>query len=592
MKRIRHSCVEQILDSADIVEIIAPWVELRKAGNSWKGCCPFHQEKTPSFNVTPSRGLYHCFGCGASGNLLGFLRDKAGMDFVQAMEYLSERTGIALEYESGSDNPAQRHRERRLDINNQVQMVFRRQLGQSERARSYLRQRQIGQELAERFGFGYAEGREQRLPDLVRADLDELKELGLVAESDDGRDYDRFRDRLMLPVCDRRGMILGFAGRDLSGRSPAKYMNTPETPLFHKRELLFGQHLARPALRKRSRMLVMEGYFDVIRAHQYGFEEAVAVMGTALSPEHLRGIGESIEIYLLFDGDQAGEKALQRSAELTRQCPQPIRAVLLPGGQDPDSFLLAEGAKALDASIEQAEDLGERHLRTIAAQARNDTSGIAEAASLMRTWVDGVGNQLKRQGYQQFVRNLLEIDPWEPSRSGIAIRGRRDQPTPRKKWHDPARRIIQFPRLDKNSLEKDLFRLMLSSDEAFEFLLEDCSSDILQSPYDKIFMEAVHLHTDQGLSAPQIAHALLQGPQAAYVRQFFPEAHQPQEPPDLDLLSSVSSRIRQLTRTRRLKRLQDEVARLEVDPAPESQQRLRELLDEITNLNRERSLGG
>ena len=314
---IPQAFIDELLTRTDIVDVIDARVPLKKAGREYKACCPFHNEKTPSFTVSQVKQFYHCFGCGAHGSAISFLMDYEHMEFVEVVEDLAHMAGLEVPREAGTAPPAA-HGERRDDhfsLLERADRFYRTQLRehpQAERAVDYLKKRGLSGEIAARFGLGYAPPGWDALLTHLGSDAHAHKlalELGLLVQRDDGRVYDRFRDRIMFPIRDRRGRCVGFGGRVLGDEKP-KYMNSPESPVFHKGQELYGLFEARKANQKLARLLVVEGYMDVVALAQFGLSNAVATLGTATTPEHLERLYRVVhEVVFCFDGDRAGREA-------------------------------------------------------------------------------------------------------------------------------------------------------------------------------------------------------------------------------------------------------------------------------------------
>ena len=370
--RIPQQFIDDLLARADIVELISSRVPLKKAGREYRACCPFHNEKTPSFWVSPAKQFYHCFGCGAHGSALGFLMNHDRLPFPEAVEELASRLGVEVPREGG--NAAERPGDDLYSVLTEVARWFREQLAQSPKARDYAARRGLDAGSLERFGIGYAPA---SWNDLLRrfassdAARQRLAEVGLIIErersGDDSRRsgdgwYDRFRDRLMFPIRDARGRVLAFGGRIIDQGEP-KYLNSPETALFHKGRELYGLYEVRQGRGAIRRLLVVEGYMDVVRLHQAGIGYAVATLGTATTPEHLkRAFRVASEIIFCFDGDRAGRAAAWRAlnnALPEAQAGRELRFLFLPDGEDPDTLVGKEGAAAFEARYAQALPLSE-----------------------------------------------------------------------------------------------------------------------------------------------------------------------------------------------------------------------------------------
>ncbi len=386
--RIPQAFIDELIARTDIVELIGGRVQLKKAGREWKACCPFHNEKTPSFWVSPAKQFYHCFGCQAHGTALGFLIEHDKLPFPDAVEELASRLGLEVPREDGGA-PRIRPGEDLYGLLAQVAQYYRDCLRESPRAKQYLEGRGITAESCVKFAVGYA-------PDAWDAVLKRfggsaerdraLLEAGLVIErsgAGESGHYDRFRDRVMFPIRDARGRPIAFGGRVIEAAEP-KYLNSPETPLFHKGRELYGLYEARQALRKVERLLVVEGYVDVVRLAQSGIHYAVATLGTATTPEHLNRLFRVTgEVVFCFDGDRAGRsaawRALENALEHARDGRQ-LRFLFLPEGHDPDTLVGAEGAEAFEARIAGALPISEFLVGQLVA--RTDLSSVDGRARL------------------------------------------------------------------------------------------------------------------------------------------------------------------------------------------------------------------
>ena len=358
---IPQSFIQELLNRLDIVDVIERYVPLKKAGANYVACCPFHNEKSPSFSVSPSKQFYHCFGCGVHGSAISFVMEHQGLSFPEAVEELAKSSGLSVPHET-----SQREHETRAaqaaglpEMMLQALHFYREQLKQSESAIEYLKKRGVSGEVAARFGLGYAPEGWQNL-DKIFTDYSQsqtLLETGLIIENDEGRRYDRFRDRVMFPILNARGNVIGFGGRVLGAGEP-KYLNSPETALFQKGQELYGLFQARNAIRASGRVIVVEGYMDVVALVQHGVTYAVATLGTATTPMHVQKLLRAAdEIIFCFDGDAAGRRAAWRALEnalagLTdNAC---LLFLFLPDGEDPDSYVRQVGQAGFEASYAQA----------------------------------------------------------------------------------------------------------------------------------------------------------------------------------------------------------------------------------------------
>jgi DNA primase len=352
--RIPQSFIDELLNRVDIVDVIESRVPLKKAGREYQACCPFHNEKTPSFTVSPGKQFYHCFGCGAHGSAVGFLMDYENLSFPEAIEELARSAGMDVPREAGSAGDHDDRRHDHYSLLEKADHFYRGQLRQhpqAGRAVDYLKARGLSGEIAQTFGLGFAppgwDSLLKHLPDPHSRQL--ALELGLLIQKDDGSSYDRFRDRIMFPIRDRRGRCIGFGGRVLGDEKP-KYMNSPESPVFHKGQELYGLFEARKSGQKLERLLVVEGYMDVVALAQFGLCNAVATLGTATTPEHLERLYRTVsEVVFCFDGDAAGRRAAWRALENTlpvMRDGREARFLFLPEGEDPDTLIRRIGADA------------------------------------------------------------------------------------------------------------------------------------------------------------------------------------------------------------------------------------------------------
>lgn len=366
---IPESFVQELLSRVDIVDVVERYVQLKKAGANYQACCPFHSEKTPSFTVSPSKQFYHCFGCGAHGSAIGFVMQYAGLGFVEAVEDLAGQLGLPVPKEVSARSLEKARQQPLTERMARAARFYKDQLKTSPKAIDYLKGRGLTGEIAARYGLGYAPDDWQGL-ERVFSDYNDpaMIECGLVIQNEQGRRYDRFRDRIMFPILDQRSNVIGFGGRVL-GQGEPKYLNSPETPLFHKGEELYGLTQARQAIRDEDRIIVVEGYMDVVALAQFGVGNAVATLGTATTPNHVRKLlRQASRVVFCFDGDNAGRKAAWRALESSLELladDKLIGFLFLPAEHDPDSFVRAEGAEAFRRLAAQPTTLTEFLLREL-----------------------------------------------------------------------------------------------------------------------------------------------------------------------------------------------------------------------------------
>lgn len=367
--------IDDLLTRVDIVDVVDARVPLKKAGKNLHACCPFHNEKTPSFTVSPDKQFYHCFGCGAHGTAIGFLMEYDQMSFPESIQELADLVGMTVPTTSFA--PAQPSKQNLYDLMDKVSQYYVHQLHNHPQKAdfvNYLQQRGLSAQVIEHFNIGMApEGWDNVLKTLggnehARKQLDEI---GLLSSNDKGRQYDRFRNRIMFPIRDRRGRVIGFGGRVLDDSTP-KYLNSPETPLFHKGSELYGLFQARKANRKLERIIIVEGYMDVIALADHGITNVVATLGTATTPDHLRQLlRSSPELVFCFDGDRAGREAAWRAAENAMPLlggNHQLKFMFLADGEDPDSVVRQQGAEQFNHLVDQAQNYSDFFLAKLESQ--------------------------------------------------------------------------------------------------------------------------------------------------------------------------------------------------------------------------------
>ncbi|MBU1236778.1 MAG: DNA primase [Gammaproteobacteria bacterium] len=368
---IPESFIQELLARVDIVDVVERYVPLKKGGANYQACCPFHSEKTPSFTVSPSKQFYHCFGCGAHGSALGFLMQYSGLGFIEAVEELAQSVGMPVPRVSERVQNDRAKKAPLTELMLRAARFYKDQLKASPKAIDYLKGRGLTGEIAARFGLGYApddwQGLQQVFPDYEDT---ALVECGLVIVNEQGRRYDRFRDRIMFPILDQRGNVIAFGGR-IIGQGEPKYLNSPETPLFEKGRELYGLVQARQAIRDEDAVVVVEGYMDVVALAQHGVGNAVATLGTATTTNHVhRLLRQASKVVFCFDGDAAGRKAAWRALEacLDQLADDKSAGFLfLPPEHDPDSFVRAEGAETFRTLFRHPTTLTEFLLRELKA---------------------------------------------------------------------------------------------------------------------------------------------------------------------------------------------------------------------------------
>jgi len=429
--RIPRDFIDDLVARSDIVDVIESRVPLKRGGKNYLACCPFHKEKSPSFSVTPSKQFYYCFGCGAHGNVISFLMDYDRSSFVEAVETLAGKIGVQIPYESVSPVQQQRYAAKKkaqatiltsLELANSFYKLQLRQHKSRSVAVDYFKSRGLSGKMAQQFQLGYAPPGwdnllnylgEQADPDQKELVLQNALAAGLVVEKDDNRKYDRFRDRIMFPIRNVKGQVIAFGGRVLNDEKP-KYLNSPETEVFKKSEELYGLYELMQSGNP-SRIMVVEGYMDVIALHQFGITNVVATLGTATGPAHINKLFKQVkEVIFCFDGDAAGRKAAWRGLEnalpLSQEGRQ-IKFLFLPDGEDPDTLVRKEGVELFQHRMDKAMPLTKFLLNTMSENLDISTiDGRAQLVSETIPLLKTMPNNLMREMVVQEVARLAEVD--------------------------------------------------------------------------------------------------------------------------------------------------------------------------------------
>ncbi|MDO4937133.1 MAG: DNA primase [Sutterellaceae bacterium] len=393
---IPQSFIQELLSRVDIVEIVNKVSPLKKTGKNYMCCCPFHKEKTPSFSVSGQKQFYKCFGCGVSGNAIGFVMAYEGLNYVEAITKLADSVGMTV-----PQDPQAKERSAKAktltDLMAEASHFYSESLKGNTRVVDYLKTRGISGETAAKFGLGYSPDAWHALKDVFgeqyeSPELEEVGGCGLVIKNDEGRRYDRFRGRLMFPIRNPRGQVIGFGARTLNGDEHPKYLNSPETAIYHKGLEIYGLYEGSQAMRQNNRAIICEGYMDVIQLSQAGFAESCAALGTAVTADHVRKLLRLVnKIYFSFDGDSAGQHALRRAMEAALPAvsdEQEVRFVVLPPEHDPDSLIKERGAAAFEAELEKSLTLTQFFVKTVGAEkdfstAEGRSRFLAEAKPLV-----------------------------------------------------------------------------------------------------------------------------------------------------------------------------------------------------------------
>ena len=535
---IPQSFIQDLLNRVDIVDVVERYVKLKRAGANYVACCPFHGEKTPSFTVSQSKQFYHCFGCSAHGTAIGFIMEYNGSGFVDAVKELAQSVGMKVPEEVRSER-TQRRAEEGEDLHGvllQAAQFYRAQLKEAPHAVAYLKGRGLSGEIAKRFGIGYApdgwQGLAAAFPDY---NAKALVTAGLVKSSEEGKRYDVFRDRIMFPIVDVRGNVIGFGGRVLGDGEP-KYLNSPETPVFEKGRELYGLYQARRAIREAGRIIVVEGYMDVVALAQSGVEYAVATLGTATTPTHVQKLlRQTDEIVFCFDGDAAGRRAAWRALENSLGHlvdGKQVRFLFLPQGEDPDTYVRKGGKAAFEALFDKAVPLSQFLCQELEKQSDLSTAeGRANLIHLAKPLL----KQIQAAGLRlQIVKALAEVSRFAPdeverlcelralakrSSAGPARHDRAPMLSPEKRL---LRLLVDQPKLAEKISDEQ--RLLLDSNSEYQPAAElvrilktgELASvaaileSARQSKYYQLYEEAV-ADTLMGMDDEQTADAVVGG---------------------------------------------------------------------------------
>ncbi|HBC93410.1 MAG TPA: DNA primase [Pelotomaculum sp.] len=560
MGLIPEDIVEAVRQRSDIVEVVSRYVQLKKKGKNHTGSCPFHNERTPSFTVTPEKQIFYCFGCGAGGDVFKFLMLKENLNFQEAVTVLAQQVGIAI---PTSESPAQQQKERRLSLfreaNKLARDYFRQILkthGAAANARKYLARREVTPELQEEFQLGFALPEwDSLLGFLERKGLtpEQAAEVGLAVKTEAGRYYDRFRNRLIFPIWDATGQVAGFGGRVLDDSLP-KYLNTPETLFFSKGRLLYGLHLARAAIREKGYVVVMEGYMDVVTAHQHGIKNAVASMGTALTQDHGRLLTHySRDVVIAYDADAAGEAATARSLELLEELGCQVRVLRLPDGKDPDEFLKKHSLQIWETLVTGAPLLFQYKLEQAAgARPLKTPADKLEVLRQVFPSLAGFSSEIEREeGLKQAARTLNLS--WET----IYGEFKRFKLISGKKWTNPdniAKNMHTIvSKVDtgdaRSKAEAVLLRLALEDPSLARAVHEKMGGEHFQDPrYRKIFKHCLEIAERPRYQPAEIAQYLDDDEQALLSMLLI------QEIPGDDPVEILNSHMKSVVRCRRQER--------------------------------------
>lgn len=454
MARYSDDVINEVRNSVDLVELASAYVRLKRSGSSYMGCCPFHKEKTPSFHIDPDKQLYHCFGCGAGGTVFQFVMNAEGLDFPDAVKFLAERGGVRLpELEDGDGEDIYRRKREMYAMNKAAARFFRDCLfsPEGEKARAYLQRRQLTSKTVASFGLGYApNGWDGLLRHLEGQGFprDMMAEAGLCVRNERGHMYDRFRDRVMFPIFDVRQNIIGFGGRIMEGDG-AKYMNSPESVIYDKGKNLFALNIAKKS--KRGYYVLVEGYMDVISLHQAGIDCAVAGCGTALTEAQARLISKGNTVYLCYDMDEAGQKALARAANIFNGLDAKLKVITIPDGKDADEYIKKYGGAKFEELLQDSSTVTENKVERLLS--KYDPSDVGQKVELLNeaaAMLGSIGNSVEREAYikELSVRTGISV---QSITSEVNKSGRRQG---RKALREQVIKSVTHSRTEQNGVRK------------------------------------------------------------------------------------------------------------------------------------------
>lgn len=495
MARIPQETIDRIRDSAEILDIVSDYVELRRRGRNFFGLCPFHPEKTPSFSVAPDKQIFHCFGCGTGGNVISFLMEYEKVSFVEALQKLAERYGIELDLKR--DDGSQEFFSQLYDIHSAAVEFFRNNLssGKVQPIRDYLNERGLSDETVDKFALGYADDGWDRLLRVAKSKKltqEVIEKCGLFTKTDKGI-FDRFRNRLMFPITNRGDRVVAFGGRDMSGESEAKYLNSPETPIYNKREILYGLSQTKDSVREQRSLVVVEGYMDFLQLYQHGVTNIAATSGTALTTGHVSQMRKFADtVHVAYDGDAAGKKAAIGAGYSLLKGGVTPKIVNVPAESDPDSWVRKAGVDRFREAVEQAEDV-------LSFQFGNTTHDLTNAAERSR-FVDeiaaelaGIGDEIIRRDMVRQVAERMSVD----EKAIVRMVSKRSRYL-RRRGAPSSRRSERAPASPTEKAEREIIKLLAGSDkEVVHLLRENADLSAFSDPVMKTLADYLMKSSDQ-----------------------------------------------------------------------------------------------
>lgn len=585
MSRFNEEVIREINSRLELADIVAETVQLTRKGNRYWGLCPFHQEKTSSFSVTPDRNMFYCFGCHAGGDMITYIMKRDNMDFREAVEYLANRAGVTVQKES----PAARRKQERargvVAANLAAAQLYREILlsAKGKKGLEYLQERRLSPEIVEKFGLGFAPDTWNTIEDYLfkkAFSQEQVKSTGLIKRSDQqNRYYDLFRNRVIFPIHDQRGEVIGFGGRVLDGSLP-KYLNTPETELFSKRKNLYGLYQARQAMRNLNQALVVEGYMDCLKIHQAGIENTVATLGTAMTQEQARLLRRFVEeVVLLFDGDDAGQREALRAVEVLRTEGLRVWVVSLPGGKDPDDYLDLYGKEEFlqyiqNSKVDHIEFKLNRYIETETELNLDTRIRIIKA---VQKDIASLESELEKDYYVRLLSRRLQVQ------ENLIRRELNKGSSGRSSELNKSGILRDNTRYGKSSLEERLLVSMLKNTVIFEQVQETVGLNIFRNTQ---YRQMIHSYADlmpiNDHSWDDLGNiARLEGFASAYARVSFLMEEEPGLKPVE--VQGIIRRIQMRRRELRWQKLQERLNQISEDA--DFDQLLRFILDLDTFIN-------
>ncbi|HIO75533.1 MAG TPA: DNA primase [Candidatus Marinimicrobia bacterium] len=470
MARVPQDTIDRIRDSAEILDVVSDYVELRRRGRNYFGLCPFHTEKTPSFSVAPDKQIYHCFGCGTGGNAISFLMEYEKISFVESLQKLAERYGIELNLQR--DDGSSEFFSQLYDIHTAAVNFFKKNLASElgKKIRDYLKERGLSNETVAIFDLGYADNGWDHLLSVAKSKKvtqEVIKKCGLFTKTDKGI-FDRFRNRLMFPITNRGDRVVGFGGRDMLGESDAKYMNSPETPIYNKREILYGLSRTKDAARQDRTLVVVEGYMDLLQLYQNGITNIAATSGTALTSGQVSQIRKFADtVYLAYDGDTAGRKAAITAGYNLLKGGITPKIVEVPEEKDPDSWVKESGVDSFKEAQAQARDVIAFHF----GHTPRDLSNASERSRLaeeMSTELAGIGDEIIQRDMVRQVAERMAVDE-----EAILRIVKKNMRRPRRQQETPSVQSDTEPGSQTEKAECEIIKLLASGNSQVVELLRD-----------------------------------------------------------------------------------------------------------------------